>query len=120
MTGRVAALLCAVGLAAAAASAAQAATVKGTWVATGTFGKITLALTGSGAALHGSYTQIAHGSNRAAVSKVTARSDNADGVTQLTLTFTKARRSVLCGLEGTKLYCQIGTAGTAVFTRSSS
>jgi carbohydrate-selective porin OprB len=120
MIGRAAALCCATALAASlAASTAQAGTVKGAWVATGAFGKITLRLAGSGTAFHGTYTQISRGAKHGTASKVTARSDTADGVTQLTLTFTKTRRSVLCGLQGAKLYCQVGTAGTAVFARSS-
>jgi hypothetical protein len=101
--------------AAAAGSASAAAGLAGTWVATGPFGKITLRLQAAGAGYHGTYSLSSGG--RTTVSHVVGRSDNADGATQLTLTFTTTHRSNLCGLSGVRLYCQLGTAGTAAFTR---
>jgi hypothetical protein len=98
------------------AAATGAAGLAGTWVATGPFGKITLRLHTSGAAYAGTYTLVLGG--KQTVSHVSGRSDNADGATQLTLTFTPSRRSDLCGLSGSRLYCQLGAGGTAAFSRA--
>jgi hypothetical protein len=97
-------------------AAASAATgLAGTWVATGPFGRITLRLQAVGAGYHGTYSVSSGG--KTTVSHVVGRPDNADGANQLTLTFTRTHRSNLCGLSGTRLYCQLGAAGTAAFTR---
>jgi hypothetical protein len=99
-----------------AAGTSSAATgLAGTWVATGPFGKITLRLQATGTGYHGTYSVSSGG--KTTVSHVVGRSDNADGATQLTLTFTTTHRSSLCGLSGVRLYCQLGTTGTAAFTR---
>jgi hypothetical protein len=90
--------------------------LSGTWIATGPFGKITLRLQAAGAGYHGTYSMSARG--KTTVSHVVGRSDTADGAKQLTLTFTGTHRSDLCGLSGVRLYCQLGTSGTAAFTRS--
>jgi hypothetical protein len=111
-----AACLCAGLAAVATAVAIGAAGLAGTWVATGPFGKITLRLHASGHAYAGTYTLASAG--KQTVSHLSGRFDNADGATQLTLTFTASRRSDLCGLVGSKLYCQLGAIGTAVFSRA--
>jgi hypothetical protein len=98
------------------AAAIGAAGLAGTWVATGPFGKITLRLHAAGQAYSGTYTLVSAG--KQTVSHVRGRFDNADGATQLTLTFTTSHRSDLCGLSGSKLYCQLGPAGTAAFSRA--
>ena len=84
--------------------------VSGRWLAPGPGRKLVLTLQGSGKALHGTWVQGGKSS------KVTARVSTADGIQQVTLTFTPGGRSSLCGLRGTKLYCQTAT-GTATFTR---
>ena len=99
----------------AAGTAAAAGGLAGTWIATGPFGTITLRLQSAGTGYHGTYSVSARG--KTTVSHIVGRSDNADGATQLTLTFTTTHRSSLCGLSGARLYCQLGTAGTAAFTR---
>ena len=109
------AALCAAAAALAAAGAASGATMKGTWVASRPSGKLTLKLAGSGSSYHGTLTTVAGG--RKTVAKVKGRFDNADGAKQLTLTFPATHRTSMCGLVGTKLYCQLGT-GTSTFTRA--
>ena len=109
------ALACTAGALAIAATATAATGMKGTWVASGPTGKYTLKLAGSGTAYHGTLTTVAGG--KKTVAKVKGRFDNADGSKQLTLTFTATHRTSICGLVGTKLYCQLGT-GTATFTRA--
>lgn len=109
------AVLYAVGALAVTGAAAGATSMKGTWVASGPTGKMTLKLAGSGSSYHGTLTTVAGG--KKTVSKVKGRFDNADGAKQLTLTFTATHRTSMCGLVGTKLYCQLGT-GTAAFTRA--
>ena len=99
----------------AAAVAIGAAGLAGTWVATGPFGKITLRLHSSGSTYAGTYTLASAG--KQTISHISGRFDDADGATQLTLTFTATRRSDLCGLVGSKLYCQLGATGTAAFSR---
>ena len=113
---RRAASLCA-GLAAVTTAVATAAAgLAGTWVATGPSGKMTLRLHASGSGYVGTYTLVSKG--KQTVSRVSGRFDNADGATQLTLTFTASRRSDLCGLVGSRLYCQLGATGTAAFSRA--
>jgi hypothetical protein len=112
---RSAAVVCAAAVLAGAAVAGIASGMKGTWVASGPSGKLTLKLMGSGASYHGTLTTVAGG--KRTVAKVTGRFDNADGAKQLTLTFTATKRTSLCGLVGPKLYCQLGS-GTATFRQA--
>jgi hypothetical protein len=98
-----------------AGAAAGAASMNGTWVASGPSGKMTLKLAGSFSSYHGTLTTVV--GSKKSVAKVKGRVDDADGATQLTLTFPATHRTSMCGLVGTKLYCQLGT-GTATFTRA--
>jgi hypothetical protein len=109
------AALCAVGGLLATGTALGATGMKGTWVASGPSGKMTLKLAGSGSSYQGTLTTVAGG--RKTVAKVKGRFDDADGAKQLSLSFTATNRTSMCGLVGTKLYCQLGT-GTATFIRA--
>ena len=108
-------MLCTIGALLIAATANAATGMKGTWVASGPSGKLTLKLAGSGSSYHGTLTTVAGG--KKTVAAVKGRFDDADGAKQLTLSFTATHRSSMCGLVATKLYCQLGT-GTATFTRA--
>jgi hypothetical protein len=109
------AMLCSAVALVAAGAAAGATGMKGTWVASGPSGKMTLKLAGAGSSFHGTLTTVAGG--KKTISGVKGRFDNADGAKQLTLTFTASHRTSLCGLVGAKLYCQLGT-GTATFSHA--
>lgn len=83
----------------------------GSWVATSPGGKVFLKLRGSGKSYGGTYR--AGGKT----SRVTVRLSNADGAGQVTLTFTAAHRSTVCGLVRRRLMCAADT-GTLAFTRT--
>jgi hypothetical protein len=94
-----------------AAGPAWGAGLQGVWVAKGAAGKIVLRLHGSGSTYRGTYTEARK------VARVVARLTDADGVQQVTLTFTASRRSSLCGINAGRLYCQTA-GGASVFVRS--
>jgi hypothetical protein len=88
----------------------------GTWVAAAGSGKIVLVLHKTGAVYKGTYTELPPGKTTGKPSKVVAHATNADGVQQITLTFTGSNRSTLCGLRTGHIYCSVPT-GTAIFSR---
>jgi len=98
-------------LAAAGVASGASAAIGGRWVASGPSGKIVLQLKGSGKVLRGTWAQ------GGKTSKVTAKVTNADGAQQVTLTFTQTKRSMLCGIHASKLYCPTET-GLATFAHA--
>jgi hypothetical protein len=93
--------------------------LNGSWIATGSFGKIVVRLRGSGSVYRGTYARFRPGATKpsGAVSHVLARVDNADGALQVTLVFSPSK-SAFCALRGGRLYCQTGPTGTTIFVHT--
>jgi hypothetical protein len=98
-------------LATAGIASAAGTTLSGKWVATVATGKIVLTLHKVGAVYKGTFVQ--GGKSY----KVVAHAGSADGASQVMLTLTPGKITTMCGLQGTKLFCET-SAGTATFKRT--